>query len=111
MSDILLYTNDLELGATLSERLLHGNKSIMFLDHLNNIKNNSNLLIIDLDDTGINPKTIVNIIDNNSTIRVVGIMKEIQMNKWDEYRQAGCEMIYLRSVLIKNIDTILSNNP
>jgi len=109
MSDILLYTNDLELGTTLSERLLHGSNTIMFLDHLNSLKKNANLLIIDLDDKEINPKTIVKIIENNPSIRVVGIMNEIQKNKWDDYRKAGCEMIYLRSVIIKNIDTILSN--
>ena len=109
MSDILLYTNDLELGTTLSERLLHGSNTIMFVDHLNSLNNNADLLIIDLDDKEINPKAIIKIIENNSSIRVVGIMNEIQKNKWDDYRKAGCEMIYLRSVLIKNIDTILSN--
>ena len=109
MSDILLYTNDLELGTTLSERLLHGSNTIMFLDHLNSLNNNADLLIIDLDDKEINPKAIVKIIENNSSIRVVGIMNEIQKNKWDDYRKAGCKMIYLRSVLIKNIDTILSS--
>ena len=109
MSDILLYTNDLELGTTLSERLLHGSNTIMFLDHLNSLNNNADLLIIDLDDKEINPKAIVKIIENNSSIRVVGIMKEIQKKLWNDYRNAGCEMIFLRSILIKNIDTILSN--
>ena len=108
MNDILLYTNDLELGTTLSEKLLLGSNKITFMDQLNDLYNDTDLLIIDLDDNNINPKTIVKIIDNNSTIRVIGIMKEMQKNKWNNYRKAGCEMIYLRSVLIKNIDTILS---
>jgi hypothetical protein len=109
MNKILLYTNDLELGTTLSEQLLQGSNKITFIDHLNDLHNDADLLIIDLDDNKINPKTIVKIIDKDSTIRVVGIMKEIQTNKWNKYRKAGCEMIYLRSILIKNIDTILSN--
>jgi len=109
MSDILLYTNDLELGTILSERFLNANNSFMFVDHLNDLNNNTDLLIIDLDDKEINPKTIVKIIENNSPIRVIGIMKEIQKSGWDDYRKAGCKMIYLRSVLIKNIDTILSS--
>ena len=109
MNDILLYTNDLELGTTLSEQLLQGSNKITFIDHLNDLHNDADLLIIDLDDNKINPKTIVKIIDKDSTIRVVGIMKEIQTNTWNEYRKAGCEMIYLPSILIKNIDTILSN--
>ena len=109
MSNILLYTNDLELGTTLSERLLHGNNTIMFVEQLLDLNIDSNLLIIDLDDKEIKPNTIVKIIEKYSTIRVVGIMKEIQKKLWNDYRNAGCEMIFLRSVLIKNIDTILSN--
>jgi len=109
MSNILLYTNDLELGTTLSERLLHGNNTIIFVEKLLDLNIDSNLLIIDLDDKEIKPNTIVKIIEKYSTIRVVGIMKEIQKKLWNDYRNAGCEMIFLRSVLIKNIDTILSN--
>ena len=109
MSNILLYTNDLELGTTLSERLLHGNNTIMFVEQLHDLNNDSNLLIIDLDDKEIKPNTIVKIIKKYSTLKVVGIMKEIQKKLWNDYRNAGCEMIFLRSVLIKNIDTILSN--
>jgi len=109
MSNILLYTNDLELGSTLSERLLHGNNTIIFVEKLLDLNIDSNLLIIDLDDKEIKPNTIVKIIEKYSTIRVVGIMKEIQKKLWNDYRNAGCEMIFLRSVLIKNIDTILSN--
>ena len=109
MSNILLYTNDLELGTTLSERLLHGNNTIIFVEQLIDLNIDSNLLIIDLDDKEIKPNTIVKIIEKYSTIRVVGIMKEIQKKLWNDYRNAGCEMIFLRSVLIKNIDTILSN--
>ncbi|MEE3196537.1 MAG: hypothetical protein VX260_06230 [Candidatus Neomarinimicrobiota bacterium] len=109
MSNILLYTNDLELGTTLSERLLHGNNTIMFVEQLLDLNIDSNLLIIDLDDKEIKPNTIIKIIEKYSTIRVVGIMKEIQKKLWNDYRNAGCEMIFLRSVLIKNIDTILSN--
>ena len=109
MNNILLYTNDLELGTTLSERLLHGNNTIMFVEQLHDLNNDSNLFIIDLDDKEIKPNTIVKIIKKYSTIRVVGIMKEIQKKLWNDYRNAGCEMIFLRSILIKNIDTILSN--
>ena len=109
MSNILLYTNDLELGTTLSERLLHDNNTIIFVEQLLDLNIDSNLLIIDLDDKEIKPNTIVKIIEKYSTIRVVGIMKEIQKKLWNDYRNAGCEMIFLRSVLIKNIDTILSN--
>ena len=37
-------------------------------------------------------------------------MRQMKKQIWNDFRDAGCEMIYLRSVLIKNIDTLLSND-
>ena len=110
MRNILLYTNDLELGTTLSEQLLYGNNKITFIDNLKELNNDANMLIIDLDTDGIKPDTISMILENNSSIRIVGIMRQMKKQIWNDFRDAGCEMIYLRSVLIKNIDTLLSND-
>ena len=86
MNNILVFTNDLEFGTTLSEKLLHANKKIIFIDNLDELIDNKELFIIDLDDD------------------------EIKKSLWEDYREAGCEIIYLRSSLIKNIDSILSKN-
>ena len=110
MRNILLYTNDLELGTTLSEQLLYGNNKITFIDNLKELNNDANMLIIDLDSDGIKPDTISMILENNSSIRIVGIMRQMKKQIWNDFRDAVCEMIYLRSVLIKNIDTLLSND-
>ena len=110
MSNILLYTNNLELGTKLSEQLLSGNNKITFIDNFKELNNDANMLIIDLDSDGIKPDTISMILENNSSIRIVGIMRQMKKQIWNDFRDAGCEMIYLRSVLIKNIDTLLSNN-
>ena len=110
MSNILLYTNNLELGTKLSEQLLSGNNKITFIDNLKELNNDANMLIIDLDSDGIKPDTISMILENNSSIRIVGIMRQMKKQIWNDFRDAGCEMIYLRSVLVKNIDTLLSND-
>ena len=110
MRNILLYTNDLELGTTLSEQLLYGNNKIRFIDNFNELNNDANMLIIDLDSDDIKPNIISMILENYSSIRIVGIMRQMKKQIWNDFRDAGCEMIYLHSVLVKNIDTLLSND-
>ncbi len=66
MRNILLYTNDLELGTTLSEQLLYGNNKITFIDNLKELNNDANMLIIDLDSDDIKPDIISMILENNS---------------------------------------------
>ena len=110
MNNILVFTNDLEFGTTLSEKLLRANKKIIFIDNLDELIDNKDLFIIDLDDDEIKPKRIVKILEKHSAIRIIGVMNEIKKSSWEDYREAGCEIIYLRSSLIKNIDSILSKN-
>ena len=104
MSNILLYTNDLELGTKLSEQLLYGNNKIRFIDNFNELNNDANMLIIDLDSDDIKPNIISMILENYSSIRIVGIMRQMKKQIWNDFRDAGCEMIYLHSVLVKNIE-------
>ena len=40
-------------------------------------------------------------------LRLIGFMTKIQKQLRDDYRQSGCEMVYLRSALINNPDSIL----
>ena len=68
------------------------------------------MFIIDLDDDEIKPKRIVKILEKHSAIRIIGVMNEIKKSLWEDYRKAGFEIIYLRSSLIKNIDSIISKN-
>ena len=49
MNKILLFTNDLELGTTLSKRLLHANKKVIFVDQLYDLDDDADMFIIDLD--------------------------------------------------------------
>ena len=49
MSDIYLYTNDVELGTKLTDRLLQIEHSIRFLDSLITSFNKNSIVLVDLD--------------------------------------------------------------
>ena len=49
MSNIYLYTNDIELGTKLTDRLLHLDHSIKFLDSLATLADENSLVLVDLD--------------------------------------------------------------
>ena len=101
MSNIYLYTNDIELGTKLTDRLLHLDHSIKFLDSL------ATLVLVDLDALEATPDAIQMLKLKYPDIRLIGFMTQIHKNLWDDYRQSGCEMVYLRSALINNPDSIL----
>ena len=110
MSDIYLYTNDLELGTKLTNRLLQIEHSIRFLDTLITSFNKNSTVLVDLDDVESTPEVIQGLRLNHPELRLIGFMTRIQKQRRDEYRRSGCEMIYLRSTLIKNPESILFEN-
>ena len=107
MSNIYLYTNDVELGTKLTDRLLQLDHSIKFLDSLVALINETSLVLVDLDDTEVNPDIIQTLKLKHPALRLIGFMTQIEKQLWDNYRQSGCEMVYLRSALINNPDSIL----
>ena len=110
MSDIYLYTNDLELGTKLTDRLLQIKHSIRFLDSLITSFNRKSIVLVDLDDAESTPEVIQRLNLNHPELRLIGFMTRIQKQQRDEYLRSGCEMIYLRSTLIKNPESILFEN-
>ena len=107
MSNIYLYTNDIELGTKVTDRLMHLDHSIKFLDSLAALADENSLLLVDLDDSEVNPDAIQALKLKYPDIRLIGFMTQIHKNLRDDYRQSGCEMVYLRSALINNPDSIL----
>ena len=110
MSDIYLYTNDLELGTKLTNRLLQIEHSIRFLDTLITSFNKNSTVLVDLDDAESTPEVIQGLRLNYPELRLIGFMTQIQKQLRDDYRQSGCEIVYLRSALINNPDSILLEN-
>jgi len=107
MSNIYLYTNDIELGTKLTDRLLHLDRSIKFLDSFATLVYENSLVLVDLDASEVNPDAIQRLKLKYPDIRLIGFMTQIHKNLRDDYRQSGCEMVYLRSALINNPDSIL----
>ena len=110
MSNIYLYTNDIELGTNLTDRLLHLDHSIKFLDSLSALADENSLVLVDLDDPEIYPDEIQALKLKYPALRLIGFMTQIQKQLRDDYRQSGCEIVYLRSALINNPDSILLEN-
>ena len=107
MSNIYLYTNDVELGTKITDRLLQSDHSIKFLDYLAALTDENSLVLIDLDDSEATPDAIQTLKLKYPDLRLIGFMTKIQKQIWDNYRKSGCEMVYLRSTLINNPDSIL----
>ena len=110
MSDIYLYTNDVELGTKLTDRLLQIEHSIRFLDSLITSFNKNSIVLVDLDNTESTPEVIQGLRLKHPELRLIGFMTRIQKQQRDEYRRSGCEIVYLRSALINNPDSILLEN-
>ena len=107
MSNIYLYTDDIELGTKLTARLMHLDRSIKFLDSLSTLADENSLVLIDLDTYEATPDAIQALKLKYPDLRLIGFMTQIHKNLRDDYRQSGCEMVYLRSALINNPDSIL----
>ena len=107
MSNIYLYTNDVELGTKLTDRLLQLDHSTKFLDSLVALADENSLVVVDLDDSEATPDTIKALKLKYPDLRLIGFMTQIQKQLRDDYRRSGCEMVYLRSALIKNPESIL----
>ncbi len=107
MSNIYLYTNDIELGTKLTDRLLQLDHSIKFLDSLAALADENGLMVVDLDDSEATPNAIQALKLKYPDLRLIGFMTQIQKQLRDDYRQSGCDMVYLRSALINNPESIL----
>jgi len=107
MSNIYLYTNDVELGTKLTDRLLQLDNSIKFLDSLAALADENGLMVVDLDDSEATPNAIQALKLKYPDLRLIGFMTQIQKQLRDDYRQSGCDMVYLRSALINNPESIL----
>ena len=107
MSNIYLYTDDIELGTKLTDRLLQLDYSIKFLDSISTLADGNSLVLIDLDTYEATFDAIQTLKLKYPDIRLIGFMTQIHKQLWDDYRKSGCEMVYLRSALLNNPDSIL----
>ena len=107
MSNIYLYTDDIELGTKLTARLIHLERSIKFLDSLSTPADENSLVLIDLDTYEATPDAIQALKLKYPNLRLIGFMTQIHKKLRDDYCKSGCEMVYLKSALLNNPDSIL----
>ena len=77
MSNIYLYTNDVELGTKLTDRLLQLDHSIKFLDSLAALADENGLMVVDLDDSEATPNAIQALKLKYPDLRLIGFMTQI----------------------------------
>ena len=80
MSNIYLYTDDIELGTKLTDRLLHLDNSIKFLDSISTLADGNSLVLIDLDTYEATFDAIQTLKLKYPDIRLIGFMTQIPVS-------------------------------
>ena len=101
-----LFIRDFEIGSRVSARLTELGATVEFYDITEDLKPNTTLAIIDLDDkeTG-NESFIHQLASEQPGLQILGYMKHIHKESHAKCKIAGCNVILPRSSLVKNLST------
>tara|TARA_B100000427_G_scaffold320831_1_gene320623 strand:+ start:674 stop:1030 length:357 start_codon:yes stop_codon:yes gene_type:complete len=110
MNKILLFVKDFELGTKISSACIDSGYSIEFSDENtdpNLFKNNTLLVFVDLDEKVFSSVGLVSELKRRD-LKVVGIMKKIKNQERSKLQSAGCDIIFPKASIIKNIPKLLN---
>ena len=110
MNHILLFIKDFELGTKLSSACVDQGYSVDFSDEHtdpDSFKNDILAVFVDLDEKVFSSVGLVSELKRRN-FTVVGIMKKINNRERSKLQAAGCEIIFPRSSIVKNIAKLLS---
>ena len=108
--NIGLFIKDFEFGIKISEKLNEFELSFDFCDTPSDIMDETQLLIVDLDDINNgNERFIRQLSGKNKNTRIIGFMKQVLKDQHTIFKKAGCNMILPKSSLIKNIETFIND--
>ena len=108
--NIGLFIKDFEFGIKISEKLSEFELSFDFCDTPSDIMDETQLLIVDLDDVDNgNEHFIRQLASENKNTRIIGFMKQVLKDQHTIFKKAGCNMILPKSSFIKNIETFINN--
>ena len=110
MSQILLFVKDFELGTKISSACVDQGYSVDFSDENtdpDSFKNDILAVFVDLDEKVFSSVGLVSEL-NRRTFTVVGIMKKINNRERSKLQAAGCEIIFPKSSIVKNIPKLLN---
>ncbi len=108
--NIGLFIKDFEFGIKISEKLSEFELSFDFCDTPSDIIDETQLLIVDLDDVDNgNEHFIRQLTSENKNARIIGFMKQVLKDQHTIFKKAGCNIILPKSSFIKNIETFINN--
>ena len=105
-----LFIKDFEFGIKISEKLSEFELSFDFCDTPSDIMNETQLLIVDLDDINNGDIHFIRqLAEKNINARIIGFMKQVLKDQHTIFKKAGCNIILPKSSLIKNIETFIDD--
>ena len=108
MNKIGIFTKDIKLGTSLSDRLLNYNRKFFLLDKLEELDDTFRVVIIDLNEKDFTDESFLKGVSTNQNIYVIGIAKKVVKNENDHFRNLGCNMMISSVGIIRNISSILN---
>ena len=108
--NIGLFIKDFEFGIKISEKLSEFELSLDFCDTPSDIMDETQLLIVDLDDINNGDAHFIQqLSEKNNNTQIIGFMKQVLKDQHTIFKKAGCNMILPKSSLIKNIETFIND--
>ena len=108
MNKIGIFTKDIKLGTSLSERLVNYNRTFFLLDKLEELDDSFRVVIIDLNEKDFRDESFVKGISIHKNIYVIGITKKVVKSENDYFKNLGCNMMISSVGIIRNISSILN---
>ena len=109
MDKILLFIKDFELGTKISSACVDLGYSVDFSDEKSDpdsFKNDILLAFVDLDENVFASVGLVSELKRKN-LKVVGIINKIKNRERSKLQSAGCEIIFPKSNVVKNIPKLL----
>lgn len=112
MSEVVIFVRDFELGTRIAKVISANGKEPVFPAGQENFENNiseeTQLLILDLNDDRYKPIELIGTIRKKyPDLPVIGFLSQVQKRLHNEAREAGCAWVLPRSSFVKNLSTIL----
>ena len=108
MNKIGIFTKDIKLGTSLSERLVNYNMKFFLLDKLEELDDTFRVVIIDLNEKDFRNASFLKGISVNQNIYVIGIAKKVVKKENDYFKNLGCNMMISSVGIIRNVSSILN---
>ena len=110
MNKILLFLKDFELGTKISSSCVDLGYTVDFSDENTDpdtFDNNILLAFVDLDEKVFSSVGLVSELKRRN-LRVVGIMNKIKNQDRSKLQSAGCDIIFPKSSIVKNIPKLFN---